>query len=414
MLSGLDRRPRHGGNGAATRKSRCSHAGRYGLLGEMKRQRPGNTREIGNGLKLHRHSVRGVRGVRTVIVPRPGTRARFSTNRFHETWHVLSDDHGAKLLARLLWGLSYQSRPGTVILLDREFLVPTPFDADPADPIVLVPGWHTRFDDQAAAALKRQTREGDPTGTVRWQTFGLDRTLEPRAADAWSAGHRHRRVGGDITRRRGMLVLTPRTPDDCRVWALDAARLDSAGFGTDHVYLDEWRHGHDGEIQIFRAFRPMVGVARQARTRVLARADQPASPDALRAEVWSEAETVGGDAHLRIREYRGRGAELGHAAAAMLAHADVRSLDELAELGAVETYRRLRAAQVPGLNPEMLWAMEGALTFRDRRFIGPERRRELVAALGPAPVPTRVSPPRYRAPVRPGPGATLRATPGRN
>lgn len=91
--------------------------------------------------------------------------------------------------------------------------------------------------------------------------------------------------------------------------------------------------------------------------------------------MWSEAETVRGDAHLRIREYRGRGAELGHAAAAMLAHADVHSLDELAELGAVETYRRLRAAEVRGLNLEMLCAMEGALTFRDR----------------------------YRAPVRPSP-----------
>ncbi|MFE6919714.1 TfoX/Sxy family DNA transformation protein [Nocardia sp. NPDC057663] len=398
-----------GATDLAGRKSDCPGAGRCGLLEGMKRQRPGNARDIADGLKLHRYTVRGVRGVRTVIVPRPGTHARFSTNRFHETWHVLSDDHGAKLLSRLLWGLSYQSRPGTVILIDREFLVPTPFDADPADPIVLVPGWHTRFDDQAATGLKQRVWEGDSAGTVRWRTFGLDRTVEQGALVAWCAQHRYRRVGGDITRRRGMLVLTPRTPDDCRVWAVDAARLDSARYGTDHVYLDEWRRGHNGEIQIFRAFRPMVGVARQARSRVLARAEIPASPDALRAAVWSEAETIRGDAHLRIREYRGRGAELGHAAAEMLAQADVHSLDDLTELGSVETYRRLRAADVRGLNLEMLWAMEGALTFRDRRFIGPERRRELVAALGPAPVPERIAPRRYRAPIRPALRAPLLA-----
>ena len=122
-----------------------------------------------------------------------------------------------------------------------------------------------------------------------------------------------------------------------------------------------------------------------------------------RAAVWRTAEIVRGDAHVRIRVYRGRGAELGDAAAAMLAHADVHSLDELAELGAVETYRRLRAADVRGLNLEMLWAMEGALTYRDPRFIEPQRRRELVSALGPPPRPERVSRPRYRAPVRPRP-----------
>ncbi|MFD4429936.1 TfoX/Sxy family DNA transformation protein [Nocardia sp. NPDC058497] len=291
------------------------------------------------------------------------------------------------------------------MLIDREFLLPTPFDADPADPIVLVPGWTTRFDDQAATALSQRARRGNPEGTVPWRSFGLDRTLEPRAFDSWATRERYRRTQGDTVRRRGTLVLTPRTPDDCRAWAIGAARLDSAGYGSDHVYLDEGNRGHDGEIQIFRAFSPMVGVARQARARVLARDEIPSDPDDLRAAVWSEAESVRGDAHLRIREYYGRGVELGRAAAQMLAHADVHSLDDLTELGAVETYRRLRAAEVKGLDLEMLWALEGALTYRDRRLIGPERRRELVAAGGgPPPRPPRAphpGPPPHPAPPRP-------------
>lgn len=205
---------------------------------------------------------------------------------------MLSDEYGARMLARLLWGLSYQARPGTVVLIDREFLLPTPFDADPADPIVLVPGWCTRLDDGAAAALRTRTRT--QAGTVRWQTFGLDRTLAPDALETWWTEHRHRRVRGEITRRGGTLVLTPRTPDDCRVWAVDAARLDPSGFGSDHVYLDEWNSGHDGEIQIFRAFRSMVGIARRARSQVLAREEFPSNPDELRGAIWDEAENVRG------------------------------------------------------------------------------------------------------------------------
>ncbi|WP_446225709.1 TfoX/Sxy family DNA transformation protein [Nocardia sp. IBHARD005] len=94
----------------------------------------------------------------------------------------------------------------------------------------------------------------------------------------------------------------------------------------------------------------------------------------------------------------------------MLAHADVHSLDDLAELGAVRAYRRLRAAGVKGLNLEMLWALEGALTYRHRRWISSGRRREMIAELGAAPAsaPARRRR-RYRAPVRSSHGVTVGA-----
>ncbi|WP_282784315.1 TfoX/Sxy family DNA transformation protein [Nocardia sp. CC201C] len=368
----------------------------------MKQQRPATARSVSDGLKLHRHQVRSPGHVHTVITPRPGTHARFSTNRFHDTWHVLSDEHGARLLARLLWGLSYQARPRTVVLIDRPFLCPNPFDADPADPIVLVPGWCTPFDDHTARWLKSRLPLSNPDGTVRWHTFGLDRTLEPAARDAWWDRYRRRKDRGIVSRRSGLLVLAPRTPDEARAWALHAAGLDTAnGYGSDYAYLGPWDHGYDGEIQIFRRFRPMVHVANQARAQVLSRANAPTDPESLRVAVWREAESVRGDAHLRIREWRDRGYHLGRDAAAVLSHADVTTLDELAAVGAVEAYRRLHAARVQGLTFDMLWAMEAALTCRDRRGVSATRRRELLAALGelPAPTPERRSPraPRHGA-----------------
>lgn len=352
----------------------------------MKQQRPDTARSVADGLKLHRHPMRAHDRVRTVITLRPGTRVRFSTNRFHDTWHVLSDDHGARLLARLLWGLSYQARPGTVVLIDRPFLQPTPFDADPADPIVLVPGWCTTLDEHAARTLKSRLPLANPEGTVRWRSFGLDRTLEPATLDlwwdTWWDRHRHRPDSGDVTRRAGLLVLTPDTPDQARAWALAAACLDTANaYGTDHAYLA----GYDGEIQIFRRFGPMVNVAVQARAQVLSDVDAPTDPDELRSAIWDEAEIVRGERHLRIRVFRDRNWTLGYEAADILARADVHSLDDLAAVGAVEAYRRLRAAGVRGLDSRMLWAMEGALTYHDRRNVPIERRREMLAELGEEP-----------------------------
>ncbi|WP_067894497.1 TfoX/Sxy family DNA transformation protein [Nocardia vaccinii] len=356
----------------------------------MKQQRPGTARSVTDGLKLHRHPMRAHGPVRTVITLRPGTRVQFSTNRFHETWHVLSDDHGARLLARLLWGLSYQARPGTVVLIDRPFLRPTPFDADPADPIVLVPGWCTTFDEHAARNLKNLLPLTNPEGTVRWRSFGLDRTLEPATLDVWWDTrwhrHRHRRDIGTVARRAGLLVLTPGAPDECRAWALQTAGLDTTNaYGTDHTYLGPWNRGYDGEIQIFRRFGPMVNIATQARAQVLSAAEAPTGPDELRAAVWDEAETIRGEEHLRVRVFRDRTWTLGYAAAEMLDRADVHSLEDLAAIGAVEAYRRMRAAGVRGLDPRMLWAMEGALIHRDRRGIPLERRRELLAELGDEP-----------------------------
>ncbi|CPZ84566.1 Hypothetical protein ERS075662_02146 [Mycobacteroides abscessus] len=78
----------------------------------------------GSVMKLHRHSVVLDARPYTIITLRAGAHVRFSTNNFHETWHVISDESGAKTLARLLWGLAYQRLPGTLVLIDGRHWTP--------------------------------------------------------------------------------------------------------------------------------------------------------------------------------------------------------------------------------------------------------------------------------------------------
>lgn len=127
----------------------------------------------GSVMKLHRHSVVLDARPYTIIRLRADAHVRFSTNNFHETWHVISDEPGAKTLARLLWGLAYQRLPGTLVLIDGRHLDTNPFDAEPTDPIVLLPSHLTVLTRQAARSLRRLSWT-NPDGTVRWRTHGLD------------------------------------------------------------------------------------------------------------------------------------------------------------------------------------------------------------------------------------------------
>ncbi|GAA3202848.1 hypothetical protein [Actinocorallia longicatena] len=257
------------------------------------RQRPGNARAPADGMKLHRRSLRLDGRPYTVVTPRPGTTARFSTNFFHETWHVLSDDRGARLFGRLLWGLAYQARPGTVVAIGPAFLDPTPFDADPADPIVLLPAWHTGLTPRAIKDLRTGLRRGGSDGTVRWRTPGLDAALaDVRGWYRRTVPAHHHRDSGDVTRAGGAIVLRPGSALEARTWAVSAADLDSARYGTDHAYLGEHGRWPTGEVQIFRNYREKIGTARRARAEVLRRPGTPAGPDALRRAVWDQVAVI--------------------------------------------------------------------------------------------------------------------------
>jgi hypothetical protein len=231
-------------------------------------------------VKLHRRVVRLDGRPYTVVTLRPGTDVRFSTNHFHDTWHLLSDWRGARLLGRLLWGLAYQRVPGTLVLIDGPFLNPNPFDAEPADPIALVPAHLTALTTAAARALRRRWY-GPPDGTVRWHTHGLDAAAVAARPAPRGRLERVDRIGGLV-----VFTAIPRAMAD---FAMLVYRLGAcSSFGMDYVETAGWT----GEVQVFADYRHRVSAARVARREVLAEVGGGLPPAQLRPLVWQRGTEV--------------------------------------------------------------------------------------------------------------------------
>lgn len=226
------------------------------------RQTQRQRHHIGNGMKLHLRVRRMAGTTLRILTPRPGTDVRFATNRFHDTWHILSDGRGARLLSHLLWDLSYQRRPGTVALIDHPFLTTTPFEANRSDPILLVPRDISAVGHAIVEALVRSRHKlGRPDGTVRMHSWGLERPYE---GPFWE------RDAETFRRQSGVLVLraTRRELQRLAHWFLDMPRGRE-----DHEYFaTHWRnHRVDGELQVFHDFRARVSDARWGRRSMGAR-----------------------------------------------------------------------------------------------------------------------------------------------
>jgi len=269
------------------------------------RQRPATARAIGDGLKLHRHVARLDGHPYTVITLRPGTTARFATNNFHGTWHILTDLRGARLLARLAWGLAYQRAPGTVVLVDRAFLDTDPFEGNPSDPVALLRTDLTRLTATAGRELRRfAARVTAPTGTVRWRTPGLDRALaEERAWLAlpphrtppgpWRPRTRNRNLWahepyhrGEVCERLGGVVTFGARSDVLRDWAMEWHSLHGFYRGADSS-RQQWP---GGEVQVWEGYADRVSAARQGRREVLASGAAPGVTSLERRRVLRDGE----------------------------------------------------------------------------------------------------------------------------
>lgn len=257
-------------------------------------------------MKLHRRTVRVDGQDLTAISLRPGTTARFATNRYRESWHVLSDRHGSTLLSRLLWGLSYQRRAGTLLVIDQHNLDPDPFEAEPSDPIVLVPANLTPLRGSTARALRHRLPFTDaPEGTVRWHTAGMDEPLaelrryedakavsaDERTPETTEVLERYRRWrpepadhGCRIERDGGLIVIAAR-PELLRRWALWIAIMGDRWYDDgrmDYLELESGPGEVEGLVQIFPDYARRVSTARVARAEILAELDEPRTPEEIR------------------------------------------------------------------------------------------------------------------------------------
>jgi hypothetical protein len=223
---------------------------------------------LARSLKVHLRVVTVRRQTLRVVTLRPSLPAAFSTNLFHGTWHILCGPAGARLLGHLLWGLAFQRRPGTLVLIDGPHLRPTPFEADRPDPILLVPDDLTHVDDEVLRALRlRLRRASGPSTTIRWHTFGmpLDAPLPPRFwFDRDNAAHFARERMG---RRAGYLCYTATAPVlRAQAVGIHAMRHNHADYYPLAVGFRGGRCCHgDGEVQVLPDFDDHVAAARVAR-----------------------------------------------------------------------------------------------------------------------------------------------------
>ncbi len=280
-------------------------------MAQHKQQRTGNAATFDARMKLHLRLFTLSGHTYRVLTLRPGTQAAFSTNFFHNTWHIITDMPGARLLGRLLWGLAYQRQPNTLIALYGEHLRPTPFDADPSDPILLAPCDTTALCEDTLRLLKaRLAHPGASAQTVRWLTFGLDKAAQDEhqfwqsddMMALWTYGRglweheQMRRWGGfvcytapsDILRHQALSVyhlgIQQRKANSSHSDWLSLAFQNKNHIGTDG----------DGEIQILPEYRKELRAAVYAREQALAYPiPNDAHPEAFRSHVHElRAETL--------------------------------------------------------------------------------------------------------------------------
>ena len=276
-------------------------------------------------MRLHRRLLRLDGRALTVLTLRPGSSARYATNEFHGTPHVLTDVAGAQVLGRLLWGLAYQRCPQTAVLIDRPQLDPNPFDAEPSVPVLFAVADRTVLTTGMLRALRRALPlTGAPDGSVTLQTPGLD--VAVRELRTWWEAARlpaHERTpdqmrtrqrwdwvrGGHATRVDlvGGLLVHVAAPGLLRSWAANIAAMgDWLHHGMNYEDLhDPGNHRVDGEVQVFSDYAERVTVARVARAEVLAEPDAPTDPASVREAVWARGAEVRARRAHQLSSHRG-------------------------------------------------------------------------------------------------------------
>jgi hypothetical protein len=244
-----------------------------------------------DALKVHLRVFEVHRTTLRVVTLRPQTGVRFTSNYFHDTWHIVGGPDAASILGRLLWGLAFQKQPGTLVMIDHAHLVPTPFEADPADPILLVPEQLTRVDVDVLRALKlRLRRSPGPVKTIRWHTFGMAAALaDDRPAYRRRSGTNLLESRERMSRRAGFVCFTA-PAELLRSHALGIANMGGDGYHPMAVQRGPHWH-YDGEFQVVDDFYRDVSAAKVARREVLGD-DRPIASDDERWAIYRQKDRV--------------------------------------------------------------------------------------------------------------------------
>ena len=219
------------------------------------------TRTIGHRSKLHLR-VRRLGGQELrLLTLRPDTDLQLANNHHHETWHLVTDNSGSRQLAHLLWAMSFQQKPNTVLLLDAPFVVPTPLDADRSRPVLVVPSELGGLTQKALEALQAARHGlGPPDTSVRIDTHGLTTEAPDLPRHLWREAHETVRVRtGFLEYRadRASLRMTARSAHRlraCQDWPTDIDLGDFSG------------HAPEGELQLYQDFRAGVRIATRLRS----------------------------------------------------------------------------------------------------------------------------------------------------
>jgi hypothetical protein len=102
---------------------------------------------------VHRRAIPLDGHLYTVLSPRPSPTYKFATHRLHDTWQVVTDAAGARLLGRLFWAMAFQRRDRTIVVIDPGLMLPDPLDAQPSSPITILNSDLGPFSREAAGDL---------------------------------------------------------------------------------------------------------------------------------------------------------------------------------------------------------------------------------------------------------------------
>lgn len=249
-------------------------------------------------LRLHRREWRHAGRAYQVITLRPTDPVRYAVRVEHHYTVVSSDLTGARLLGRLLWGLAYQRRPDTLLVLEPGRMVPDPEDGRPSPPVVFSVAARTVLTPAVARGLRAaHLWRSRPTGAVTWNTAGfpvavadLQRRHDARQTGVplpdgyvptWPTAHLH--VDASV-------VTLSAVPGLLRQWATTIGQAGGWWYGDESCTEPDCVIGFD--VHAVRHFDRRVSAARRARAEVLAAPGLPTEPGLVAERVRAHVDVV--------------------------------------------------------------------------------------------------------------------------